>query len=144
MLIEKNDKKLFLAPLDFDLAFFRDEFIHLNYTDDKNVQNKEEKNAIFNDLITTEKTNLLIQLTGINCIENIDVAVLNLETCQNANNKKYYHEIESLKNLLLENFHYYFALGYNFIENEKTEKLKAVYDEGVDFIKFVLLWNELN
>lgn len=152
-----NNNKLYLAPLDFDLAFFRKQFIedkyiskeqHKSLINKDNIDIKDKKDAIrnkiFNDLITTEKTNLLIQLTGINCIENIDVNLLNLDESINSNDRQYSSEIESLKNLILEMFHYYFGLGYNLIEDDKFFELSKYYEEGVDVIQLILLLNELD
>ena len=70
-----NEKKLYLAPLDFDLGFTRAEFIDLNYKNAKGIEN----NLNFDELLEREKNNFTVQLLGFNPIPNIDVKVLAIE-----------------------------------------------------------------
>lgn len=127
-----NKDKRLLSPLDFDLAFFKDEFIDLKYNQDKSKSSGD----VFDDLINSEKTNLLFQLSGFNTIVNIEVEVLNISLEANSKN---YSNVESFRNLCFENIHHYLALGYNLVTNEKTKRLEDLY-EGVSLIaKLALL-----
>ena len=70
----KSGRLDYLAPLDFDLAFEKKHFIEFKY---RNNENK--RSDIFDELLTSEKNNLLLQLAGFNTIVNISVSVLDLE-----------------------------------------------------------------
>ena len=137
MILDKNDKLNYLAPLDFDLAFFREDFIDIKYN--KNHTN----NNCFDDLITSEKSNLQIQLCGINPIVNIDVELFGFNN-DGKYQKDYKAEVESLRNLLIENLNYYFNIGYTYDKHDEENILKinaldSRYEEGVLLIKTLLV-----
>ena len=103
LLVKRNKFKKLLSPIDFDLAFFKDEFIDLKY---KNLKGIEAK-VNFEDLITREKLYLLIQLLGINPIPNIDVDIpyfRNIvdEYCnKKKDDKKMYKNLSSIINYMI-------------------------------------------
>jgi len=118
LMIKKNSFKRLLSPLDFDMAYYKQEFIDLKY---KNLTGIEDKVG-FDDLMLREKNYLLIQLLGINPIPNIDVDVPYfrnvLEALRKENNsnslKDYvFKYLENLENLLKENISLYYSKGFN-------------------------------
>ena len=138
-----NNNNNLLGVLDFDLAFFENEFIDLKYKNNKDSKDT----SYFKSLKYSEKINLLLQLSGINTINNINAHVLNLDIDKiNFNeliNKSFIlANLESFKNLCYENIHYYFILGYNFVNNEESE-LDLKYNEINTLVKLLLLLEAL-
>lgn len=139
---KSNSNFNYIAPIDFDLAFYKEEFIDFKY-----VNPKDPNRKIFDELITSEKNNLLIQLSGFNTITNINVSILDLNEIENTikdDEKKY---IRSFRNLCIENMQNYFAMGYNLLDISKVNFLDFYYNEGSDLIKilFCLLeWDKEN
>lgn len=131
VLTQENENNNLLGCLDFDLAFFRENFICDRYLKESN-----NSDSIFYELLITEQNNLTTQLAGFNTIENIDVNILDINV-----NKK---EIESLKNLILENIHYYFKLGYNHIKNDEINEIFKEYKTNYQLVRIILLMEELS
>lgn len=133
ILLPSNDKKVYLAPVDFDLSFMRDEFIDINYKNAKGIETKVD----FDELLEREKNSLIVQLIGINSIPNINVNVLDLESVIKANNDSGYL-IENFITLLKENMVEYFLKGF-FKEN--IDSLDEYYQTGADLVKILLSIN---
>jgi hypothetical protein len=135
LLLPENSKKLYLAPLDFDLSFFKSEFIDLNYKMAKGI----EQRINFDDLLEREKNNLVIQLLGINPIPNIDVQVLDFEKIFEEN-KSYKISNENFQSLLKENMIEYYSKGYNklFEKNNFENNLDQFYESGKELVKLIL------
>jgi len=126
IVLNNNDLKLFTAPLDFDLAFCKKQFISSNY-----------KNVTWDDLIISERNLLTVQLTGINMIPNIEVSVLELKPVNESDNIKF----ENLKTVLIENMLNYFLKGYFKIEDNHHEDFKNDYNSGVLLMKLLLVFD---
>jgi len=150
MLIKKNNFKRLLSPIDFDLAYYKEEFIDLKYKNLKGI----EAQVGFDDLMLREKNYLLIQLLGINPIPNIDVDLPYfrniLEFLQdqlgNSNQKtdlkiriKY---LENLETLLKENISLYFSKGFHECKQSK-ELFDKYYEIDYLLMEFILILEAL-
>jgi hypothetical protein len=138
LILPKNDKKLYLAPLDFDLGFLRSEFIDLNYKNSKGF----ESNVDFDGLLQREKNNLAVQLIGFNYIPNIDVKVLHLDGIIEKNSSKA-TESENLFNLMKENMIVHYSDGYlkNFNQETNTSIFNDTYEVGNLMVKLALYFD---
>jgi hypothetical protein len=107
IILPKNDKNVLLAPIDFDLAFTRDQFIDIKYSNAEGIENK----VSFDHLIVRERNCLLMQLIGINMIPNIEVNVLLLDDLISKGGT-FSGQLDGLHNLLKENNAYHFYSGF--------------------------------
>jgi hypothetical protein len=123
ILLPPNDKGVLLAPVDFDLAFTRDQFIDIKYKNSEGIENQ----VTFDNLIMRERNCLLMQLIGINMIPNIEVSVLYLDKLIE-DNKPFSKNLENLHNLLKENNAYNFYAGFNMQENNFQNYYKILRD----------------
>ena len=126
IMLKNNSKKIFLAPLDFDLAFTRDQFVDLNYINAKGIENKLN----FDDLLEREKNNLIIQMIGFNMIPNIEVKVLEFIKINNLAK-------ENLLSLLKENNVEYFTQGY--LKRHLSNEIDSFYELGCELVKLILV-----
>lgn len=145
LVIKYNKNKRLLSPIDFDLAYFRNEFIDLKYRNLKGI----EDNLNFDELILREKNYLLIQLLGINPIPNIDVDLryfrniidsLNKNDDPESQNFKKY--LENLENLLKENISLYYSKGFNECKTA-ISLFEEFYELNYMIMEFVLLTENL-
>jgi hypothetical protein len=125
LVIPENEKKLFLAPLDFDLGFTRGHFVDINYKNAKGIEN----NLNFDDLLEREKNNLIVQTIGINMIPNIDVSVFEFIKNPSA-------DTESFLAIAKENMIEYFSKGYLKLNLEK--EIDHYYQVGYEILKLSL------
>jgi hypothetical protein len=143
LLVKKNKFKKLISPIDFDLAFFENEFIDIKY---KSLKGIEEK-LNFEDLITRERLYLLIQLLGINPIPNIEVDVAYFRKvieCFMAKNNNFLYKnyLENLETLVKENISLYYSKG--FCEDEEINLFfESNYELNVNLIELVLILEEI-
>jgi hypothetical protein len=127
LLLPPNSKNLYLAPVDFDLAFTREQFCDLKYKNKKNLNEFD-----FDSLIRSEKNNLIFQISGLNTISNLEVKVFDFGEDNDLT-------LSSIRNLLIENNNYYFTKGYL---NKYLNEDQAIFDEyyalGQEFIRIIL------
>lgn len=150
LLIKKNKNCRLLSPIDFDLAYYKKEFIDIKYKDLKGI----EVQVGFDDLMLREKNYLLIQLLGINPIPNIDVDIPyfrnKLEKLQeekkNAKLKSEFEKklkyLENLENLIKENVSLYYSKGFNECKESETIFTKY-YDINYMMMELLLILEAL-
>ena len=128
IVLNENRLNLFTAPLDFDLAFCRNQFISSNY-----------KNTNFDELVVSERNLLSVQLQGINMIPNIEVNVLDLKPV----NEQFKDNFENIRTILVENMQNYFLKGYFNIQDVNHRCFEKEYKGGILLNKLLLLLDSL-
>ena len=127
LILPPNSRNLYLAPIDFDLAFTREQFCDLKYKNKKNLNEFD-----FDSLIRSEKNNLIFQISGLNTISNLEVKVFDFGEENN-------ETLTSIRNLLIENNNYYFTAGYlNMDFKEDKEIFNEYYALGQELIRLIL------
>ena len=133
LILPFNNKNLYLAPIDFDLAFTRDQFYDLKYKNKKNLDEFD-----FDSLIRSEKNNLIFQISGLNTITNLEVKVFDFGDVNN-------ETFNSLRNLLFENNNYFFTKGYLDLDlGEEKAYFTEMYPLGQELIKIILKLESLS
>ena len=129
VLSQKN--KNFVAPLDFDLAFQKDEFINIDYESKNYGKNDKE---LFDSLLYQEKFQFELSLTGIENMDNFQYYKFYMKS-EDASIK---NRFEVIKTLLRDCLRMHYMKGFDLEEFEYPEAYYK-HDKVYALVKMALI-----
>lgn len=129
VLSQKN--KNLVAPLDFDLAFQKDEFINIDYESKTYGKNDKE---LFDSLLYQEKYQFELSLTGIENMDNFQYYKFNMKS----DNSTIKNRFEVIKTLLRDCLRINYMKGFDFEEFQYPQTIYK-HDKVYQLIKMALI-----